>query len=41
MSTTNVPRGPGLFEITRANGERLGRPTSAAWPAPSGPPDPC
>ena len=22
MSTTNVPRGPGLFEITRANGER-------------------
>ena len=22
MSTTNVPRGPGLFEVTRANGER-------------------
>ena len=23
MSTPNIPRGPGLFEITRANGERL------------------
>jgi hypothetical protein len=23
MSTSNVPRGPGLFEITQANGERL------------------
>ncbi len=23
MSTSNVPRGPGLFEITRTNGERL------------------
>jgi len=23
MSTPNIPRGPGLFEVTRANGERL------------------
>ena len=23
MSTTNVPRGPGLFEVGRANGERM------------------
>ena len=23
MSTSNLPRGPGLFEIARANGERL------------------
>ena len=23
MSTTNLPRGPGLFEITHANGESL------------------
>jgi hypothetical protein len=23
MSTSNVPRGPGLFEVSRANGERL------------------
>ena len=23
MSTSNLPRGPGLFEVGRANGERL------------------
>ena len=39
MSTTNLPRGPGLFEVGRVNGERFITNVRRS-PVPIGRPDP-